>query len=193
MKNLAAAILVLLLLAFTAPFSHAYTPPLPLPLEKRVGMSTHVFVGEIQEINYVDATGKVITPEEAYASYPHLTARWKIKVHEVLFPAKWGAGGIADFQEPYYIPYSSSLDSKAERLNRTKDSLSGTRNFYIGKKYIFLTRATNPTKKKVYLISAQDQYYHEDLKQKAKIQSIIKNALAKKKSKKSPKKTTTTR
>lgn len=190
MKNFIISIWVLL--ALTVSLSHAVSIDPPLPLEKRVGMSTHVFVGEIQEINCVNETGEIITEEEAIASYPHLTARWKIKVHEVLFPTKWRAGGIAELQRPIFLwhPYA---DTKEKRIAHAETTLTSYRKIDIGKKYIFLTRAINPNKKKVYLISAQDQYYHEDLKQKAKIQSIIKNALAKKKSKKSPKKTTTTR
>ncbi len=158
----------------------ANSPLPPLPLSKRVGMSTHVFVGTVKQIDYVDKDGQVITPEQAYPTFPNLTLRLNLQVDEILFPAKWKAGGTVQLRDfiSLWRPYEHT--SKQEGVKDLENVLAAWRKSYGEKKYVFVTRVVAPKRRSPYLVSVQGPYYREDLEKKSSIKAIIRKAVGQK-------------
>jgi hypothetical protein len=171
MKHLRIYLMVAAL--FGAPRAHAYIPEPALPLGERVKMSSHIFIGEIQSVNFVNESGQVISAAIAaretdlLQSNPILAT--KIRVQETLLSRRGQLPRTVVLRYPILGAGYFQSEARPRGLATLLRQVRATK----GQKFIFLTQIVEHEGKKPFFVSSYAHYYCEDVKSKVTILEAI--------------------
>lgn len=160
---------VLLGTLLMASVAQAFLPPQPVSTKRWVELSTHIFVGEVRDVHYIDQTGKVITPRQAayLVNYHDIRPCLEIKLH-VVEPLMWNSGKQEKFVLFRGGVYMTSYAHRARDLQK-KLSLAKQDG---GKKFVYMTEIVEQKGRRTFFV---ESYYpeREEMSKKAEIQKAI--------------------
>jgi hypothetical protein len=165
---------------FIASDSHAFLPPITLPLPERVKISTHIFVGEVRDAYFIDLLGRKISPRQAaqqvnwasaHQSFILPVIETKLRVKESLLWRKVKLQEIVLFRaEVPSIGYYQRKD-RANGLAR----ILAIHKKEIGRRYVYLTKAVSYPGRRTYFVYSGGHlsYDREEMREKKAIQKAI--------------------
>jgi hypothetical protein len=145
----------------------------PSPLSERVAIASHIFVGEITSVHFIDSAGRYVTPEQAarqkFRFIGEPTVQTKIRIHETLSSRSGAMPREIIFRESsagaiYFQP--------DERLKSLRNWLASERS-QIGKRHIFLSRVVRRKGRETFYEPIDPQYYRELVSKKTEILDAV--------------------
>ncbi len=163
---------------WAASAAHAVSPAPPLPLSKRVEMSSHIFVGEIRRVRFISESGKAISAYQAAQQTERLSIdpiiETKIRVRETLLARKKRLPRYILFrhraQGAGYFQTAARPQGLVKWIQESRTE--------IGKKFIFLTERVSEKGKPTFFVSSYGQLNRENLDQRPTVLKALKDVKA---------------
>jgi hypothetical protein len=103
----------------------ATSPPIPKPLDERVKMASHIFVGVAEDIWIIDSKGRKVEPQPKGVDLDQ-AIEMSVRVNEVLYPDNWHTN--TSIRVLYGGGFFGVSDARQE---------------FVGKELIYLTAQSN--------------------------------------------------